>query len=107
VEAPYDVRSSYVINGIWDLGNARNIFAFTATPSNGVDRLTKKLFDCEPKVFKFKSEYEFVTGKDPINTSIICDSSDEADKILNLMCEEIASLYSTTPVICFLTDAQK
>jgi hypothetical protein len=93
VEAPYDVKSAYVINGIWDLKNGPKIYAFTATPSSGVDRLTAKIFNHDPRVFKYKSEYEFVTNKDPVNTSIICDSSDDSSQILNLICNEIEFIY--------------
>jgi hypothetical protein len=57
IEAPYDVRSATSMNGIWDLKGQGKIFAFTATTSKGVDRLTHKIFEYEPKVHNFLSEY--------------------------------------------------
>ena len=93
VETPYDIRPQNNISGIWELKRATSIFTFTATHTSGDQRLAGQIFGEEPTVFKFKSEYEFVTEKDPINTSIVCNKNDDPNHILDLICEEIEAIY--------------
>jgi hypothetical protein len=62
-ECPYEVRPKS-IRGLWEF-KGRRVFAFSATSSKSHERL---LNDCisEPKIMKFKSEYEMVRGASPI-----------------------------------------
>ena len=56
----------------------------------------------EVKVLEFKSEYEFVAGKSPLNGSIIrlTENASIIDEVVKY-CEQN---YQTRPLICFLDE---
>jgi hypothetical protein len=102
-ECSYEVRPK-CIRGLWEL-KGRRVFAFSATSSKSHERL---LNDCisEPKIMKFKNEYEMVRGTSPIVDPTIHSCKDESD-LIKVFEEELIKFYEQQPIIIVATDSQR
>ena len=73
------------------------MIAFTATSSLSYERFVVNCIG-KPKVLKFKSEYELVTGVSPIQEPNIVSCSDDSNKVVRAF-EDINKLYESKPII--------
>jgi len=58
----------------------------------------------EMQIFEFKSEYEFVTRKSPLNGSIV--TLQENASVLEEIIKYCQKNYQVRPIICFLDEHQ-
>ena len=69
LERPYYIQpKGTILSGPWVLAQ-KKVFCFTATSFKSLIELTKAAIGT-PSLFSFKSEYELVTGKSPLQMSI-------------------------------------
>ena len=89
------------------------VYGFSANISRSVENATKQIFFPDQvqvpqdslKVFRFTSEYQLKTKRDPINITISCHKPGE--NILEKMCEVAAKSNDVRPSICFVDLEQK
>ena len=74
MQYPYEFKneSNTHFNGIWNL-NLYQVIGLSATLSNDIANILEDVVTTpkEVKILEFKSEYELVTAKSPMNSSII------------------------------------
>jgi len=90
---------------MWDLANYQ-VLALSATSGSNIQVIIEDVI-AGPNDFRmldFKSEYEFVSGKSPLNDRIVV--LPKGASILDSMVKECKETYSKSPVICILEDDQ-
>jgi hypothetical protein len=80
------------------------VIGLSATLSNDIANILEDVVTTpkEVKILEFKSEYEFVTGKSPMNSSII--TLEENTSIIDEIAKYCEKNYQVRPLICFLDE---
>jgi hypothetical protein len=80
------------------------VIGLIATSSNDIANILEDVVTApkEVKVLEFKSEYELVTGKSPLNGSIM--TLKENASIIDEIVTYCQKNYQVRPIICFLDE---
>jgi hypothetical protein len=81
------------------------VIGLSATSQGDVQDIIEEVVTAPKKVtmLEFKSEYEFITKKSPLNGSL--EMLAKNDDILPKIIEKCQQTYSSRPIICFLTES--
>lgn len=94
-------KSSYFVQqvnilGLWQLRGKR-VFAFSATSSASYERFVSNVI-MQPKVLKFKSEYEYVHGTSPVVDPAVVATTDK-NSLFQAITADLEKHFDQHPVI--------